>query len=128
MVTICYDYACQRNLKFGTHPDPAKSKSECIAFSQRPLCTTKLAPVILNKQKLPWAKKINHLGFMLASGSIIQDNVAAKRGQFIGKVNSIIQEYHFLSPDILMKLINVYACNFYGSCSWDLQSKEVVKL
>ena len=97
LVNICHDFASQRNLKFGTHPDPAKSKTKCIAFSPRPVDTTKLAPVILNKQKLPWVKRITHLGCVLDSKNSMRDDIVTKRGKFIGKVNSLLQEFHFVS-------------------------------
>ena len=128
LVNICHDFASERNLKFGTHPNSAKSKTKCIAFSRRPVDTSKLAPVMLNEQKLPWVEKIVHLGCILDSRNSMRDDILDKRGKFIGKVNSLLQEFHFASPDILMKLIDVYACNFYGSCLWDLRSKEVDKI
>ena len=35
MVNICDKYTADRNLKFGTNPNPKKSKTKCIAFSNR---------------------------------------------------------------------------------------------
>ena len=51
-----------------------------------------------------------------------------KRGKYIGKVNSLLQEFHYAKPDILTKLINIYATSFYGSGVWDILSKECEKL
>ena len=31
-----------------------------------------------------------------------------KRGQFIGKVHSLVQEFYFSAPDVVMKLVNAY--------------------
>ena len=46
----------------------------------------------------------------------------------MGKVNSLLQEFHYAKPDILTKLINIYATSFYGSGCWDILSKECEKL
>ena len=128
LVNICDRFASEHNLKFGTHSDPAKSKTKCIVFSKKPRDCSKLAPVMLNGQKLPWVKKVNHLGNVLEMDSSMRSDMALKRGRFIGKVNSLLQEFHYVDSDLLMRLINVYATSFYGSCLWDLRSKDAEKL
>ena len=55
-------------------------------------------------------------------------DIALKRGKFIGKVNSLLQEFHFTDSSVMMKLINIYASSFYGSCLWDLMSKDAEKV
>ena len=45
-----------------------------------------------------------------------------KRGQFIGKVHSLMQEFYFSAPTVVMKLVNVYATSFYGSNCYNLFS------
>ena len=51
-----------------------------------------------------------------------------KRGKFIGKVNSLVQEFHFADSKVKMKLIDIYASSFYGSSLWDLFSSTCDKL
>ena len=51
-----------------------------------------------------------------------------KRGKFIGKVNSLLQEFHFVKSDVIVKIFNIYVTSFYGSGLWDLYSKEVDRL
>ena len=51
-----------------------------------------------------------------------------KRGKFIGVVNSLIQEFHYVEPQVMMKIINIYSTSFYGSNLWNLYSKEVCKI
>ena len=51
-----------------------------------------------------------------------------KRGQFIGKVNSLLQEFHYTSPETMFKLVDTYAISCYGSPLWDLTSNEAEKL
>ena len=54
--------------------------------------------------------------------------VLNKRGKFISTINAMMQEFHFVNPDIHVKLINVYATCFYGSVLWNLYSPQVDKL
>ena len=51
-----------------------------------------------------------------------------KRGNLIGKVNSRLQELHFVSPDVMMNLVHIYATAFYGSSLWELYSPEVTRI
>ena len=51
-----------------------------------------------------------------------------KRGKFIGKINSLLQEFHHVSPQVMMKLVNCYSTSFYGSQLWDIQSSECDRL
>ena len=51
-------------------------------------------------------------------------DITTKKGQFIGKVNSLLQEFHYVTPDIFMKIVNIYAVSFHGSCLWDLFSAD----
>ena len=46
-------------------------------------------------------------------------DVNLKRGAFIGKVNSLFQEFYFADSSVLMKLMTAYSCNLYGSNTWD---------
>ena len=41
-----------------------------------------------------------------------------KKGAFIGKINSPIQEFYFADSQVLLKLVQSYACNIYGI--WNL--------
>ena len=54
--------------------------------------------------------------------------MAQKRGAFIGKVNSLLQEFHFVSPEVFMKLLNTYATSMYGSNTWDILSSDCERL
>ena len=52
----------------------------------------------------------------------------AKKGQFVSKVNSLLQEFYFVESSTLLNMINSYATPFYGSALWNLQSKDCEKL
>ena len=58
----------------------------------------------------------------------MQVDCVSKRGQFIGKINSLLQEFHFVAPKTFMHLLNIYGTSFYGSCLWDLYSQEVDRI
>ena len=55
-------------------------------------------------------------------------DVLQKRGKFIGKINSVMQEFHFTDPAILTKLVNIYATSFYSSGAWYIYLAEYEKL
>ena len=43
-----------------------------------------------------------------------------KRGDFIGRVHSILQEFHFANPQVKMKMFSIYSNSFYGSSLWNI--------
>ena len=124
MVNICEAFTADRNLKFGTNPNPQKSKTKCIAFSKRPRDCLNLKPIILNGLPLPWVSKVSHLGCTLESNNSMKADVMLKRGKFVGKIHSLMQEFHFASESLQMKLLNTYTTSFYGSPLWDPLSGE----
>ena len=128
LVDICQEFAMRKNLRFGTNPNPDKSKTKCIVFSKRAKDHLNLAPVKLAGVPLPWVKKVAHLGCTLESNNSMKTDVAQKRGKFIGKVISLMQELHFANSETMTKLLNVYTTSFYGSSLWDLQSADCERI
>ena len=55
-------------------------------------------------------------------------DILQKGGKFIGKVNCLLQEFHYTSPPILTQVINTFATSFYGSSLSDIISSECEKL
>jgi hypothetical protein len=109
MVDICQDFVTSRNLKFGTNIDPDKSKTKCIVFAKRTKPNLKPANIILNGDRLPWVKQVKHLGHTLKSDNSMRTDVAQKRGAYIGKINSLLQEFHSVTSEVFLKLMNTYA-------------------
>ena len=128
MVTICEQFAKKKSLKFSTNTDPIKSKTKCVIFSPRAKDRAGVAPIILNGDPLPWVGEVKHLGNLLQSDNTMKHDTAVKRGKFIGKINSLLQDLHFASPSVLMKLVTIYCSSFYGSNLWDLYSPEVDRI
>ena len=55
-------------------------------------------------------------------------DILSKRAQFIARVNSLLQELHFVDSSTMIGLIRTYAISFYGSSLWNLCSSECNKL
>ena len=63
---------------------------------------------------------MKHLGNILENDNSFKIDSDIKRGRFIGKLHSLQQEFHFCSPEVKMKLYNIYTFSFYGSNLYDL--------
>ena len=59
LLDTCHEYATEFNLKFSTDPNPVKSKTKCLLFSNKKLTIEKMN---LGENKLPWVEKGKHLG------------------------------------------------------------------
>ena len=128
MVPICEWFAKQMRLRFSTNTNPEKSKTKCIVFSKLKNLKNDLAPIILNEDPLPWVNRVKHLGNFLQSDNSMRDDCLAKRGSFIGKVNSLLQEFSFVESEVMVKLLVIYVTAFYGSNLWNLYSTEVTRI
>ena len=71
---------------------------------------------------------VKHLGNTLQTDSSMKLDIAQKRGAFIGKMNSLMQEFSGTSPLIMTKLMNTFATSIYGSNLWDVFSKDCERL
>ena len=82
----------------------------------------KVAQIMLNGDPIPWEQQVKHLGNTLQCNNSMSIDCTLKRGKFIGKVNFLVQEFHFADPKVKMKVIDIYASSFCGSSLWDLFS------
>ena len=128
MIQICERFTGKKNLKFSTNPDPKKSKTKCIIFSKRSKDLKDVAPILLNGDPLPWVQQVKHLGNVLQCDNSMKIDCTLKRGKFIGKMNSLLQEFCYVDPKVKIKIFNIFATSFYGSGLWDLYSKEVDRI
>ena len=80
---------------------------------------------MLNSNQLPWVQHVKHLGHTLHSDNRMAMDIAQKRGTFVTKMNSLLQEFHFVKSEVLIKLMNT---GIYGSNIWDIFSKDCEKL
>ena len=110
MVKICEEFANSKSLVFSTNADPAKSKTKCIIFAKKKI--PDVSPILLNGDPLPWVMQVKHLGNILQADNSMKVDCVSKRGQFIGKINSFLQEFHFVAPKTFMHLLNIYGTSF----------------
>ena len=115
MIDMSQAFAAKLNLKFGTNVKPEKSKTKCIMFARNRRDRVQAKELMLDGYTLPWVPKVKHLGNTLQTENTMTLDINSKRGTFIGKTNSILQEFHYAAPEVLLKLINTYTGNIYGS-------------
>ena len=128
MINKCSDFMKQKKLKFSTNVDPRKSKTKCVIFSKKAKDRQNVTPVKLNGDDLPWVEEVKHLGNLLECNNSMKRDISVKRGKFIGKLNTLSQELFFTSPDIFIKILNIYAVSFYGSGLWNIFSTDCERL
>ena len=128
MVNLCHEFVSRKNLKFGTDVNPSKSKTKCILFSKRPLKGAQPKKVTLSGNELPWVSQVKHLGHVLQTDNSMKIDVCQKRGSFIAKINSLLQEFHHVSSNIFLKLMHAYTTSLYGSNTWDILSPECERI
>ena len=127
MVNICHKFALKRNLEFSTNENPNKSKTKCLIFSKKASERQNVLPVLLNGSPLPWVSQVKHLGSTLQLDNSMKVDICQKRGKFIGKINSLMQEFHYVKPQIFVKIMNIFTTSFYGSNLWDIFSPDCEK-
>ena len=71
---------------------------------------------------------INLYGHILDCDNNLYSDTRLKKCQFIGKVNSLNQEFSYVHPEVKVNLYNKYACSFYGSNLYNLFCPETEKL
>ena len=117
MVNICKEYFDSIKISISTNIIVKKSKTKCIAFGLKTLTPE---PIILEGKQLPWVDSWPHLGHLLHRDESLDHDLLQKRGQFIGKLHSLKQEFGNQDPIVYTKLVSIYLSSFYGSNLWDL--------
>ena len=134
MLHICENFSDEHSMVFSTDPIPSKSKSKCLMFS-RDKTVEQILPVKLNGDNLPWVETAKHLGNHLSSKLDLstfspetRTDLLSKRAIFYDKVHQIQQQFGYYEPQLVLKLLCVYATALYGSPLWQLYSDEHSKL
>ena len=128
MINVCNKFAIGRNLKFSTNVNVEKSKTKCIIFSRKKVYKENYAPICLDNAPLPYVDKLVHLGITVQSDNSMAVDMSIKRARFIGKVNSLNQEFHFSSAAVKAKLYDLYCCSYYCSNLYDLFNRNCDKI
>ena len=134
LLSICENFAESHSMLFSTDPDPAKSKTKCLLFS-RNIRADQVKKVQLNGDSLPWVQTAKHLGNHLSSKINLscyapetKSDLLQKRAILFDKVHQIQQQFGYLNPRLVIKLLSIYSTTLYGSCMWQLASEEHLKL
>ena len=84
---------------------------------------------------LPWVDSWPHLDnelnkddLNIKEGSNMNSDLGIKRRKFVGKCHSLTQEFGFSSPEVILKIINIYATSFYGSVLWDDTGQSIERM
>lgn len=125
MLDICVKYFAEHGIDISVdHLIPEKSKTKCMAFN----VSSEPYPIILNNLNLPWVNSAKHLGCIINVNGNSNDDIFIKKTVFVSKHHSLRQELGVQNPDVFMTLVQTYLCAMYGSCLWDLFSKEATSL
>ena len=126
MLQTCEIYARDHNLQFSTNIIPAKSKTKCLAFLQKPRI---LEQMKLNGDDLPWVENGLHLGNHVDNQiNGMKKDTRVKRADYIQKNNDINQEFYFAHPRTKFHLNVIYNSHFSGSSLWNLFGRNVEML
>ena len=124
MLTICETYFTSNGIDISVNDIIAKSKTKCIAFN----VDFVPASIMLYGKPLPWVDSHIHLGHLVHKDESMSHDTFCKRGEFISKIHALRQELGSQDPNVFMKLVSIYFCNFYGSNLWDLYGEATRKL
>ena len=79
--------------------------------------------VKLAGNRLSWNSHVKHLGNILSSDLSEQKEMVAKKGDFIGRVNSLQATLGHAPQDIIMPIFRSQCCHYYGCQAWDLSDR-----
>ena len=84
--------------------------------------------VTLHGTALVWKDKVKHLGNILTHDLRDAADVTLKTGIFISQVNRLNVKFRKVSSLVKGNLLQTYCCSWYGSQTWDMNSKHVCQL
>ena len=79
-------------------------------------------------EQLPWVASADHLGHVLHQSGTMDQDALVKRARFIDKTIGIRESFSFAFPSQVMRAVQVYACDGYGSMLYDLASQSAESL
>ena len=121
MLSVVEEFGATHNLKFSTDENPSKSKTKCMFFATR---ARKLppAPVKLYGKCLPWVDTALHLGHTLHKSLSMDQDTKVRRARFISKSVEVRGQFSFAHPQQVLRAVQVYCGDAYGSPLWHLDS------
>ena len=116
MFNICEDFGEEYGVKY----NPSKSVGLCVSRRQQ-----SLPDVILAGQPVKWVSVIKHLGNFIQADLRETTEIANKRGDYIGRINSMLATFSKASDDIKRELFNTQCCHLYGVEAWNFADADV---
>ena len=124
MLDICCKYFDSHGIQISVNEIIEKSKTKCLAMNINVIPSN----INLYGKPLPWVDSHIHLGIKINRDGSMDHDLLCKRGEFISKVHSLRQELGDQSPEVFMRLVNIYLTSMYGSNTWDLFGPAARKL
>ena len=122
MLQICEVYAADHNLVFSTDPIPAKSKTKCVLFCGKASRVRYPEKLQLDGKDLPWVETADHLGHTLHQEISMDKDCHRARARFITKSLEVRNQLSFADPEIILRALQIFCTDAYGSMLWDLSS------
>ena len=122
MLAIVERYSQSHNLQFSVNPDPKLSKTKCMYFGGHRRSNPP-APMMLYGKQLPWVDNAMHLGHNLNQSLSMDQDVKMRRAMFISRSVEVRDQFAFAPPSQVLRAVQVFCCDAYGSPLWQLDSK-----
>ena len=124
LLSICDEYSSEYSMLFSAN------KSKCLIFPVRHRFSTvyeKLQPFVIGGNKTDCVTRWSHLGHVINTQLIDDDDIVARKSQLIGQINSLICNFSKLDPLTRNRLFQAYCTSFYGCQIWDLCNTKLVE-
>ena len=126
MVEIMENLCSEHGLWFSTDPISGKSKTKCISWTKT---KRELLSIILDGNGLPWVDQINHLGNIITNGRCpISTDIESKKARYVARNCEITQEIYYASPEMRMKINDIFNQSWYRSGLWNFFGPELTKV
>ena len=117
MIHECEKFALEYSVEY----NPSKSVS--MIFTKQKLL---IKPVVaLFGKPLSWVTHVKHLGNFISGDLSESKEVQFKRGDLVGRVNTLLANCGDAPDRVLIKLFSTQCSHFYGSTTWNLADKNV---
>ena len=80
--------------------------------------------VKLNGTTVAWKKKVKYFGNFISHKLSDSEDVALKTATFISHVN-MLNKFSKIPSLVRGSLLQTYCCSWYGSLTWDINSKNM---
>ena len=122
MLVTVERYSQSHNLHFSVDPNPKLSKTKCMYFGGNRRSTPP-APLVLYGKQLPWVENAMHLGHNLNQTLSMDQDIKMRRAMFISRSVEVRDQFSFAPPSQVLRAVQVFCCDAYGSPLWQLDSK-----